>query len=381
VQRVLLTFLLAGAAVPGALPAQSSQFGVRGLGLPGREQSVRALGTGGAFAFFDGESSVSPASLAFLGRITATFTILNDYRNTATPAGEASIRDPRFPQFLVGGPIRRFPLTLGLSYSNYTTRDYSLAFPATVILRGQLVAVNDTIESRGGINDFRLAAAYRLGQRWVVGAGAHIITGSNRVEARRTFADTNYVASRQRAELSYAGFGVSVGVIGQFGEALMVSAMARTDGRVSLDRDSTEIATVDLPITLGGAARLRITPKLHLAGQALYRNWSTADDDLVALGGTGAANTVEASGGIEFTPDPRRPYKRPIRLGVRYAELPFPLAAGARASEIGVSLGSGLSFAAERAVVGVSVERAWRDQGDQYKETAWIVTAGVTVRP
>ena len=102
-RRIALTLLLAGAIVPQALPAQSSQFGVRGLGLPGREQSVRALGTGGAFASFDGESSVSPASLAFLGRITATFTILNDYRSTATPAGEASIRDPRFPQFLVGG--------------------------------------------------------------------------------------------------------------------------------------------------------------------------------------------------------------------------------------------------------------------------------------
>ena len=380
-RRIALTLLLAGPIVPQALPAQSSQFGVRGLGLPGREQSVRALGTGGAFASFDGESSVSPASLAFLGRITATFTILNDYRSTATPAGEASIRDPRFPQFLVGGPIRRFPLTLGLSYSNYTTRDYSLAFPATITLRGQPVAVNDTIESRGGINDFRLAAAYRLGQRWVVGAGAHIITGSNRVEVRRTFADTNYVASRQRAELSYAGFGMSVGVIGQFGEVLMVSAMARTDGRVSLDRDSTEVGKVDLPITVGGAARLRITPKLHVAGQALYRNWSTANDDLVALGGTGAANTLEASGGFEFTPDPRRPYKRPIRLGVRYAELPFPLTAGESASEYGVSLGSGLSFAAERAVIGVSVERAWRDQGAAYKETAWIVTAGVTVRP
>ena len=141
------------------------------------------------------------------------------------------------------------------------------------------------------------------------------------MEARRTFADTNYSPSRQRAELSYAGFGVSVGVIGQFGEALMVSAMARSDGRVSLDRDSTEIAKVDLPITVGGAARLRITPKLHVGGQALYRNWSTANDDLVALGGTGAANTLEASGGIEFTPDPRRPFKRPdpARLPLRRA--------------------------------------------------------------
>jgi hypothetical protein len=379
--RTLLTLLLAITAGTITAQAQSSQFGVRGLGLPGRAQSVRAMGTGGAFAFFDGESSVSPASLAFLGRLTATFTALGDYRSTNTPAGEASIRDPRFPQFLVGGPIRRFPLTLALSYSNYTTRDYSLAFPATVTLRGQPVAITDTIESRGGINDFRLGAAYRIGQRWVVGAAAHIITGSNRVVARRTFADANYTPSIQRAELSFSGLGVSLGVIGQFGEALTIAAMARSDGRVGLDRDSTEIADVDLPITVGGAARLRLAPKLHLAGHALYRNWSTASDDLVSLGGTGATNTLEAAGGVEFIPDPRRPLRRPIRLGFRYAELPFPLTSSGNAREYGVSLGSGFSFAQDRAAVGFAVERAWRDQTDDYRETAWIVTAGVTVRP
>jgi hypothetical protein len=381
VSRALVALVVALTAGTPVLAAQSSQFGVRGLGLPGRAQSVRAMGAAGAFAFFDGESSVSPASLVFLGRLTAVFTALGDYRSTNTPAGEASIRDPRFPQFLVGGPIRRFPLTLGLSYSNYTTRDYSLAFPATITLRGQPVVVNDTIESRGGINDFRLAAAYRLGQNWVVGAGAHIITGSNRVVARRTFADTNYTPSTQRAELSFSGLGMSVGVIGVFGEALTVAAMARTDGRVGLDRDSTEIADVDLPITVGGGVRLRLNPKFHIAGQALYRNWSTANEDLVSLGGTGATNTLEAAGGVEFVPDPRRPFRRPIRLGFRYAQLPFPLTTEGDAREYGVSLGSGFSFAQDRAVIGFAVERAWRDQTDAYRETPWIVTAGVTVRP
>jgi hypothetical protein len=309
--RRFLVLLLALGAVPPRLSAQSSQFGVRGLGLPGRQQSARAMGTAGAFAFFDGESSVSPASIAYIGQLTATFTALGDYRSTSTPSGEASIRNPRFPQFLVGGPIRRFPVTLALSYSNYTTRDYSLSFPATIVLRDQPVDVTDTIESRGGINDFRLAAAYRLGQRWVVGAGAHIITGSNRVEARRTFSDTLYARSVQRAELSFAGFGVSLGVVGQIGNRLTVSAMARTDSRVSMDLDSVEVTKIDLPLSLGGAARLRVTPKLHAAGEVVYRRWGSADEDLRALGGTGAFNTVEAAGGLEFTPDPRRPFRRP----------------------------------------------------------------------
>ncbi|HEU5171486.1 MAG TPA: hypothetical protein VFU46_13150 [Gemmatimonadales bacterium] len=372
---------LALLVAPGALAAQSSQFGVRGLGLPGREQSARAMGTAGAFASFDGESSVNPASIVFLGRLTATFTALGDYRSSTSPGGEASIRDPRFPQFLVGGPIRRFPLMLAASYSNYTTRDYSLAFSGTVVLRGQPVTVIDTLESKGGINDFRLAAAYRLGTRWIVGAGAHIITGSNRVEALRTFSDSTYLSSRQRAELSFAGFGLSVGVVGQLGDALTISALARSDGHVSVDRDTTRMGRVDLPITVGGAVRLRIAPKLHVAGQALYRNWSTANDDLVAAGGTGAVNTFEVAGGVEFARDPRRPLRLPVRLGFRYAQLPFPLAAGADAREYGVAAGSGLSFASDRAALSLAVERAWRDGGAGFEETAWILTAGVTVRP
>ena len=376
-----LPILLVSLAMPPLLAGQSSQFGVRGLGLPGRQQSARAMGSAGAFAFFDGESSVSPASIGYIGQLTATFTALGDYRSTSTPSGEASIRNPRFPQFLVGGPIRRFPMTLALSYSNYSTRDYSLSFPATIILRNQPVNVTDTIESRGGINDFRLAAAYRLGQRWVVGAGAHIITGSNRVEARRTFSDTLYARSVQRAELSFAGFGVSLGVVGQIGNRLTVSAMARSDGRASMDLDSVEVAKIDLPLSLGGAARLRVSPKLHAGGHVLYRRWGSADEDLRALGGTGSFNTVEAAGGLEFTPDPRRPFRRPIRLGVRYAQLPFPLTSGEQPTEFGVTLGSGFSFAQDRAVVALALERAWRDQSDAYSETAWIVTAGVTVRP
>ena len=89
----------------------------------------------------------------------------------------------------------------------------------------------------------------------------------------------------------------------------------------------------------------------------------------------------EAAGGLEFTPDPRRPFRRPIRLGVRYAQLPFPLTPGEQPTEFGITLGSGFSFAQDRAVLALALERAWRDQSDAYSETAWIVTAGVTVRP
>jgi hypothetical protein len=138
---------------------------------------------------------------------------------------------------------------------------------------------------------------------------------------------------------------------------------------------------VDLPITLGAALQWWPTAKLRLGGQVLRHNWSSANSDIIANGGVGAVNTVEASAGLELIHNPRRPDRRPIRLGFRYAQLPFPLATGATAREYGVSLGSGYSFAADRAVIDFSVERAWRRQDSQFSEHAWVVTAGVTVRP
>jgi hypothetical protein len=380
VRRAVVLALLVG--IPATASAQSSQFGVRGLGLPGREQSARAMGTGGAFSFFDPASSVTPASLAYLGTLTASFTVLNDYRSSTDPAGTGSIRDFRFPQFAVGGPIPHAPLWVGLSYSNYTTRDYSLVFPATVVLRGLPVAVNDTIESRGGINDLQLAVAYRPAARLAIGVGAHIFTGINRLDVHRVFADSAYLASRQSSELSFAGFGVSLGILGQLSRSLTLGLLARADGHVSIQEDSLpNQQRVDLPITLGGALRWQPSRKLTLAGQVLAHNWSRANDDIVSNGGVGSVNTVEAAGGLEFTPDPRRPQRRPLRLGFRYAKLPFPLAAGTTAKEYGVTAGTGYSFAADRAALDLSLERIWRSQDAQFSERAWLLTVGVTVRP
>ncbi|MGE5230747.1 MAG: hypothetical protein ACM3NS_03335 [Deltaproteobacteria bacterium] len=379
-RRIVLLALLAG--IPAAAAAQSSEFGVRGLGLPGREQSARAMGSAGAFSFFDPGSSVTPASLAYIGSLTATFTALGDYRSSTDPAGTASVRDPRFPQFALGGPIPRKPVWVGLSYSNYTTRDYSLVLPATVTLRGVPVGVNDTIESRGGINDFQLGVAWRPTPRLAIGLGAHIFTGLNKLDVHRVFSDSAYLPSRQRSELSFAGFGMSLGVLGQLTRTLTLGLLARSDGHVSVQQDSlSQQQRVDLPVTLGAALQWWPTAKLRLGGQVLHHNWSSANNDIIANGGVGAVNTVEAAAGLELIHNLRRPERRPIRLGFRYAQLPFPLAPGATAREYGVSLGTGYSFAADRAVVDFSVERAWRRQDSQFSEHAWIVTAGVTVRP
>jgi hypothetical protein len=366
--------------VPGLLTAQSSQFGVRGLGFPGRALAVRSLGSAGAFGLFDSESSQNPAALATVVVLTSELTITQGFRSVENPAGSASLRGTRFPQLMVAGPIRTLPAAVGFSFSNYTSRDFTLATTQTIDLRGVPLSVSDTFSSRGGLNDFRIAGSYRLGDRWAAGAGFHIISGSNRLTSTRVFDDPSYLSSRQRSELSFTGVGVSVGLTRQFGPNFALSAMGRSDGHVNVDLDSARVGTVDLPYSFGLGLRWRPAATLDLAAQTMVRTWSGANSDLLAMGGVGAQNTFEVSAGAEYTSDPRRPYRRPLRFGARYATLPFSLVPGQQGHEFGLSVGSGVRFAQQRAGVDLALEQVWRSEG-AYSESGFLISLGVSVRP
>jgi len=378
VRRALV--VLFGLLLPGLATAQSSQFGVRGLGAPGRELSARGIASSGAFGLFDPESSLNPAALSALPAMNATFTGVQDYRHVENPAGTESVRESRFPQLSVAGPIKRYPLVLGISFSNYTSRDFTLASGDTILLRGILVPVSDTFSSRGGMSDLRFAGSYRVHEGWAVGGSFHVITGSNRISSRRAFADTRYGEAKQRAEISYAGVGFDVGVVRSFGRDFSLALTARSDGHAIIDRDSTRVAQADLPYTFGFGVRWRPVQKLEVASDVIYRTWSGANSDLLAQGGTGAENTFQVALGGELTPDLRRPYRRPIRFGAHYGTLPFPLVPGEQPKEFGLSLGTGLRFAQQRAGIDLSLEHVWRAAG-AYSERAFMVTVGVSVRP
>ena len=383
--RRALVLALCALGAPAAAHAQSSQFGVRGLGFPGRSTSVQSMGAGGAFSYFDAASSTNPAALTQARSFTAAFTLLQNYRSSRVVDVSASGRDTRFPQMAIAGPIRGTPFSFGVSFSNLTDRDFEIASTTTVPIRGIPVEVHDTLASTGGISDLRVAAAYAAGG-WNFGAGGHVITGSNRVELDRVFVDSTYAPLRQRSEISYAGAGFSAGVSRTFGERLALAGMVRIDGEASIDRDSGRVAEVQLPLTFGGAVRWRPSSRLAVGGQAIVRQWSRADEALRALGGTGARDAVDLSAGIEITRNARRVQHRPIRVGARFATLPFPVESGATVREFGLSLGTGLRFAQDRAGVdhaGVdfSLERVWRGARGGFRESAWLIGVGITVRP
>jgi hypothetical protein len=377
----LAALLAAPLFAPAKLAAQSSLFGVRGLGLPGRPFSPRTRATGGSFALFDGESALNPAALPNLKAVSSGFVISPTWRHWETPAGTASLRDTRFPLLYVGGPVPGTRLGLGVSFGSYADRDFKLATVDTIVLRGQPVGINDTLTSLGGLNEIRLAAGYAVSARTSLGLAVFWITGSSRLSAHRSFSDSTFLSFTQSAELSYQGVGVSVGLTHQLTPGIQLAATVRSDGKATVDRDSTKAYTVDLPYSFAAGARVRAGPRIILAIAGNYRTWSGANSDLLAQGAVGSHNTLDLSLGGEMVRSTRRPGVLPIRLGIRYTDLPFPVVAGQHPHEFALSAGTGTRFAADRAGLDLSIEHAWRSEGSPYKERALTIAFGLSIRP
>lgn len=367
--------------VAPAAHAQGSIFGVRGLGIPGRGVSTYAWALGGSTGLFDYESRENPASIASTRTLSVGFQLIPERRTVETPAGSDKLKSAQFPLFSIAGPLRGSRLGLGLSFSNYASRDFQIVATNTDTIRGVPVDVTDTLTSRGGLNDIALAASYGLGSI-DVGAAVHVITGVNRLDQTRVFSDTSYLPASQSAELSYAGYGVGVGAVFRVTPNLRLATVLRSDSKVDVDRDSARTGSVDLPFTMGAALQFGAARSLSLSGQVMYRTWSGANSDLLAQGGTGAMNTLELSAGAEWASDPRRPWRRPLRIGVRYAQLPFLLeGVSDQPRELGITIGSGVRFAGQRGGLDVALERTWRSAGSSYKERAWMLVIGMSVRP
>ena len=215
-----------------------------------------------------------------------------------------------------------------------------------------------------------------LGNQWAVGVGFHIITGSNRLTSTRVFDDPAFLSSRQRTELSFTGVGLSLGVMRQFGPNFAVSAMAPI-GRTRQHGPRFDPGRYGRPavqLWTGHAAGVR-RPSSMSAGQALVRTWSGANSDLLALGGTGAQNTVEAvSGcGVHLRSPAAIPAPDPVRRPLRHPAV--SLGPGSeQGREFGVSAGSGVRFAQQRAGLDLALEYVWRSEGAVYSENGFSLS-------
>lgn len=358
----LFAIALAGA---GWAAAQDSPLSIHGLGVPGRFESARTRATGGAFAAFDPLSALTEAAAAAVTRFTATAAGASTYLSDDLNGVSGSRRTGRFPLFQVFGTLGH-GVVAGGGFTTYLDRSYRVTISDTITLGGSGQAVTDELASDGGVTDARLMVARRFGPL-ALGAAYHILTGSTRVEAIRTFTDTStYRGVTQTDEIAYKGAGVSASAILALPH-VSIAGYWRSDTKLTSEIAGGTVAVNDLPRTVGGAIRWQPAPDVNFAGAVTRRSWASAAD-------SNAYNTTSWSAGADV-----RLGGLPVRFGVRGGDLPFG-PGGQAPREFAVAAGSGLSLSQGRGVIDVTLERLRRTSVG-LTETGWTVLLGVTLRP
>lgn len=379
--RRIVVGLVLLCGVSGRAAAQSSIFDARGLGIPQPPISVRAVGMNGSGSMLDGMSGTNPAAITSIIGLSVGFNVFQNWRSSTSPGGEGSGSDAGVPLVTVVNRIKETPYYFSGSFGSYTDRDFGFVTTDTTVVNGTPVGFRDSLESRGGTSDFRLAVGYRSGKTIALGFGFHFITGSNRFYLNRTFSDSVFTPVRQRSELAYNAVGFSLGAVYHPIEPLLLTATLRHDGQMNVDRDSLQAYTYELPWTLAGSAQYQLGSRGTINAEVAYSTWSDANAEIVANGGAGADNTFNASLGAEIATSPAQPGKLPLRVGIRTRQLPFPLAPGQQPSEFSVAAGTGVRFAKGHAAADLALQRLWRKADGGFSEDAWILSLGMTLKP
>ncbi len=364
---------------PSALGAQNSIFGTRGIGFPGRVGGVRSIALGGGSEIFDRAAVLNPAAAALFGQVTAGAVSGTTFRNYTAAGTEASgLQETRFPLIFLGGGFGRSSLSYQVSVATFAERTFDLKTVDTIMVGGLPLPVEDRIIADGGVVDVRVAIGWRRAAKLAIGGAVHRLAGSSRFTAIRTFDNNKFQPFQKRDALSFSGTSFSAGLLWLPNASLGFGFSARVNSSLTSELEDESSSKVAMPVSLAGGVWVGVTPRMRLMTTARWRSWSRAQDDLAGTG-TRAFDTWEVGSGLEITSGPRDGGKFPLRLGVRYARLPFS-PSNEQPRELNFSVGTGAPFAANRAVIDVALERFQRD-GAAARERGWYLTVGVTITP
>lgn len=388
--------LAAAALLAGSAPAAAqSLLASRGLGYvnPPIDGRARALG-GAALALPGGGLSlINPAAISALPAPAITVAFQPDFYTSSLPGQDSDGSTARFPLLNAVFPFgTRWTFSAG--FGSYLDQTWAVENQDTLSLPGRDVAIVDRFTSRGGVTRIRAGAAYSFTERLSVGVGGDLYTGSVRDTLSRRFArgdtvpgSTDLLATSYTTEWQYRALGASLGVRWVPTDALnlaaSVTAGGTLEGRPASDDDSVSVGRdYTLPLTFDVGASGRVTPGALVVLNAQWAGWSAADEDLARVGG--ARDSWMVAGGVELGPSTPEERSFPLRLGARYATLPFRWGAvsadAAFPSEKALTAGLGARLAGGAAQVDLGGERGWRGGGDSVlDESYWRMTLSLTL--
>ena len=372
VASLAMVLLASRADAQGALSTQ-------GLGYPTGQMSARAEGTGGAVADFDPLSLVSPASIAGVGTSALFFQYSPEFRSVTAGSGKASTTTARFP--LVSGILPMGPdWTVSLSSSTFLDRSSE-----TSLVRRRLVgadSVNETERSKvlGAIDDLRLALGWAGSQKFHVGVGAHIFSGSNRITLQQIFPDSSgmFTSTSQAGRISYAGFAASIGIEFHPSRVIGFAISGRKGGDLRAQAGDTAIGGARLPDHYSASMSFDGITGATISARVAHDTWSSLNS--LASSSIQGFDAWDYSVGAEATGPRVMQRIITVRAGARSRTLPFGFN-GQKVSETSFMAGLGVPLARDRAGLDFTLHRAARSAAGDIKERGIILSFGLRVSP
>ena len=365
----------------------------QGFGYPTGQLGSRAAATVGAFTEFDETTPLNPAALLGWRNAGVHFQYEPEFRTTE--AGGSTIRTAinRVPVVLAALPVGSRAV-VALSLSSLLDRTWSTDIVDRRLVGAESLYVNEISSSDGGMNDVRVAAAYRFTKWLDIGIGAHAILGLDRFNQTvllsredprtATTASTEFSPYGQSADIRFSGSAYSLGATIRPYDGVAVALSARRGESVTLTRRDSALAKGRVPDRLGVGVSWELVPRTTVAAGADWTGWSSLAPLSIL---TKPHDALGLSVGVE-TPGPRFAGRAlTIRGGFRHRELAYdaPTAvspAGAtsfeQVRENAIGLGLSAPFAYDRALVQIYGQRALRSVA---AEKSFSIGVGVSIRP
>lgn len=352
---------LCALAVPAAA---QSVLASRGLGYPLEPLDARSRGLGGITTGLPDPvpSLINPASAAGIPAAAFLVALQPDHYNASGTGVSASGTTVRFPLLLAVFPVTS-RLAAQVGYGSYLDQHWQVQQTDSITLSTGRVEVNDRFVSAGGVARLQGALGYRATEKLSVGASVDVFTGAANDSIVREIEGLQ--TAQTAVTYAYSGVSGGLGVRFQPNTGLSFSGAVHAGGHLRARADSssaTDRVTKDystpLRADVGGSARL--TGSTIVAASASWTGWGKLDDELSTSGGAQDAASVTAGveyGGVSFA---RKAV--PLRLGARYAQLPFRWSGTDPAfpTERAISAGLGYTLGGRAALFDASVERGWR---------------------
>jgi hypothetical protein len=269
-----------------------------------------------------------------------------------------------------------------LTVSNLLDRSFETNERRTQVVGDSTLGTTNFFRSDGAIGDVRVALSW-VPRSWIrLGVAGHAITGDNRLRSTQRFDDSvRFAAIVDTSTVTYVGTAVSAGAAIFIRDAIGLAASYRKGGNMSVKRADTTLGNANVPDRMSFSAAFVGVRGTTIAVRTSKDTWTN-------MRGLGSATLPinddwDTSVGADVLGPRWGARAIQVRAGARWRTLPFGLATSA-VKEKSASFGLGTTFSRGRIGLDVSGIRALREpvsSAIDLRETAWTVSAGLTVRP